>query len=179
MGYPLRPTSFVWFQNCSDISFSIVGRGFLTPVLWRPSSILPTANPSFSKFCPPPPHTHTQPSPALLFLLMGLHMSSLCIIVSEGPCCVFYATRSLLRSDTKYDSLLVLWFDITLTNTHSTHSGQTQPYRYILTPTVMCSQQLSILKWMNNLLISKICFPKFSNLFAFQKLLTCSHISAD
>ena len=124
----------------------------------------------------PPP---TQPSPALLFLLMDLHMSSLCIIVSEGPCCVFYATRSLLRSDTKYDSLLVLWFDITLTNTHSTHRGQTHTYKYILTPPVMCSQQLSILKWMNNLLISKICFPKFSNLFAFQKLLTCSHISAD
>ena len=66
---------------------------------------------------------------------------------------------SLLRSDTWYSFLLVLWFDITHTNKHkhtqrhTTHSGAsrpTLPSKYIFTPTVMCSQQLSLSHWMNN-----------------------------
>ena len=56
----------------------------------------------------------------------------------------------------------------------------THPHEYILTPPVMCLQQLPVLHWMNNLLTSKICFTEFHNFFAFQKLLTCrSRISAD
>ena len=37
---------------------------------------------------------------------------------------------------------------------HTAHTGAnrlTHPYKYILTPPVMCSQQLSVLHWMNNL----------------------------
>ena len=46
-------------------------------------------------------------------------------------------------------------------------------YKYILTPPVMCTQQLLVLPSMDSLLKQK--FP----LFAFQKLLTCrSHIFA-
>ena len=37
----------------------------------------------------------------------------------------------------------------------------------------MCSQQLSALHLMNNLLISKTYFLEFHSVFAFQKLLTC------
>ena len=55
------------------------------------------------------------------------------------------------------------WSDITHMQTHTTHSESnrlTQPYKYILTPPAMCSQQLSVLHWMNNSLISKIYFPQ-------------------
>ena len=97
MGYPLRPTSFVWFQNCSDISISIVGRGLLTPVLWRPSSILPTANPTFSKFCPPPPcppppppptHTHTTFTCITLFVDGSTHVKPLYNSIRRTLLCV-------------------------------------------------------------------------------------------
>ena len=44
----------------------------------------------------------------------------------------------------------------------------------------MCSQQLSVLHLINNLLISKIYFTEFHKVFTFQKLLTCgSHVSVD
>ena len=51
--------------------------------------------------------------------------------------------------------LLVLWFDITHTNTqtHTAHSGASRlahPYKCIFTPSVMCSQQLLYyIKWLN------------------------------
>ena len=110
--------------------------------------------------------------------IMDLHMSN--FGTSEGPCCVFYATRrqGLLRSDT-WGILLVLWFDITQIQNHTAHSGAnrlTHSYKYILTPPVMCSQQLSALHWIIH------WYQKFSyhNVFSFQKLLTCrSHISVD
>ena len=71
--------------------------------------------------------------------------------------------------------LLVLWFDITHTHTHTnTHkqrhtadigaSRLTHQYKYTLTLLVMFSQQLSVLHWMNNLLISKIYFADSSNM---------------
>ena len=44
----------------------------------------------------------------------------------------------------------------------------TLTHPYISTPPVMCSQQLPLLHWMNNSLISKIYFPQFT----FQKLFT-------
>ena len=53
-------------------------------------------------------------------------------------------------------SLPLLWFDITRTNTHSKRRGETHPYKYILIPPVICSQQLSVLHSMNNSLISKV-----------------------
>ena len=53
----------------------------------------------------------------------------------------------------------------THTYTHKAHStlrGRrlTQPSKYIFTPLAMCSQQLSLLHWMGNLLISKNYFPQ-------------------
>ena len=56
--------------------------------------------------------------------IMDLHMSSLSIIVPEGPGCVFYATRRQvywnLESLAHCGFLLVFWFDITQTKTHRT-----------------------------------------------------------
>ena len=61
---------------------------------------------------------------------------------------------------------------------HKKHKAQTgvnrltHQYKYTLTPRVRCSKQLSVLHWMNNLLISKIYLTEFHNVVAFQKLLT-------
>ena len=64
--------------------------------------------------------------------------------------------------------LLVLWFSITHTQTH-THkdiqytlwaSRLTHPYKYIFTSPAMCSQLLYLLRWMYNSLLSKIYFPQ-------------------
>ena len=88
---------------------------------------------------------------------------------------------SLPRSNTWCGFLQVLWFDITYKKRHTTHSGAnrlTHPNKYILTSPVMCWQQLSVLHWMNNLLMSRIFFTETHNVFTFQKLLSCrSHIS--
>ena len=78
-------------------------------------------------------------------------------------CVLCNKVSSLLRSD-KCDAFLVLWFDITHRERHTTHSGAnrlTYPYKYIFTPPFMCSQQLFLLHWMNNSLISKIYFPQY------------------
>ena len=113
-----------------------VGRWLLIPLFYKdppPPPILPT--PTFFNVVYP-----------LLFLLVyNLH-----------PHCPFDCFVSLA-------GILVLWSDITHMQTHTTHSESnrlTQPYKYILTPPAMCSQQLSVLHWMNNSLISKIYFPQ-------------------
>ena len=49
--------------------------------------------------------------------------------------------------------------DITHKQRHTLHTGANRlihPCKYILTPPVRCSQQLSVLNWISNLLISKI-----------------------
>ena len=99
----------------------------------------------------------------LLNDMMDLLKSSPGTLVPEGPWCVFYATGCQVY----WDLTLVLWLDVTHTNTdthtktHSTlrASRFTHPYKYIFTPPVMCSQQLSLLHWMDNSLISKNYFP--------------------
>ena len=65
----------------------------------------------------------------------------------------------------------------TQTHKHTARTGAnrlTHPYN-ILTPPVLCSQQLSVLHWMNNSIIiinnSKIYFTEFHNGFAFWKFL--------
>ena len=67
-----------------------------------------------------------------------------------------------------HDMVLVPWFDITHRQTrNTTHTGGnrlTHTYKY--TPTIMCSQQLSVLHFMNNSLISKFYFTEFHNVFA-------------
>ena len=78
--------------------------------------------------------------------------------------------------------LLALWFDITHTQTNNIVHKRTNrlTHKYILTSSVMCSQQLPVSHWINQSLISKIYSTKVSNIFSFQKLLTCrSHKLAD
>ena len=135
-------------QNFCMAHSMIVGRGVLTPfILWiPPPSLLPTPLPFF-KFCPtPPPFLVVSLAewvivPYLIRYfndIMDLHMSSLgrtflmCVLCKK--------LSSLLRSDT-CGFLLVLWFDITHTSTHTytqshtSHSGAkrlTHPYNYII-----------------------------------------------
>ena len=79
------------------------------------------------------------------------------VLLPEGPCCVFYATRRQVHWGlTHVVFLLVLWSDITHTQRYTIHAGAnrlTHLYEYILTPSVMCSQQLCVLHRLNNLLI--------------------------
>ena len=121
----------------------------------------------FSSFVPPPP---TSQSPltstptvlsVVLFLWlnvwshhiwcailhnenMDLHTPSLVTLVPEGTWCVFYATRcKVYWALTQCGFLLVLWFDITHTNTqiHTAHAGASRvpnPYKYIFTPYFIC-----------------------------------------
>ena len=75
----------------------------------------------------------------------------------------------------------IMWFFAETLISHShkdtAHSGAsrvTHPYKYIFSLPVVCSQQLSLLYWMNDSLISKIYFLQC--LF-FSKIFTCqSHL---
>ena len=86
-----------------------------------------------------------------LLNIMDLHMSILGTIVPPGgPCYVFH----------------------THPPTHTGVNTLTHPYKHILTPPVMCSQQQFLLHWINNLPISKFtlhnsimpCFSKITQL---------------
>ena len=77
---------------------------------------------------------------------MDLHMSSMYLRNRRTLMCVLCnkASSRLLRSDT-CGFLLVLWFDITNTQTHTTHSGASRlahPCKCIFTPLVICSKEL-------------------------------------
>ena len=51
----------------------------------------------------------------------------------------------------------LIWFTHTLTNTQNTQTNRlTHKHKYILTPPVVCTQQIAVLHWMNNLLIQKV-----------------------
>ena len=58
---------------------------------------------------------------AVSLSIMDLCMSSLGTLVPEGPWCVFYATRCQVYWGLAHNVvlLLILWFDITHTNTHT------------------------------------------------------------
>ena len=103
--------------------------------------------------------------------ITDLHMSSLGILVPEWPSSMFYATRrQVYWGLTQCVFLLLLWFDFTHSQTKIQHTqGQWDKYKYMLTHPVMCSQQLSVLRWMNNSLMSKmslrcLCFSKITHL---------------
>ena len=56
------------------------------------------------------------------------------------------------------------------TQRHTVHivaNGLTHPFKYILTPPVTCLQQVSVLYWINNSLMSKFNFTEFHDVFAF------------
>ena len=127
----------------------IVGRWSLTPYFMKTS---PYCVPPFSKFCPPshllcclPPHTTT-------------------------------TRHQVCGGLTHCGFLLVLLFDTThkhTCTTHTAHSGAirlTYLYKYIFTPPVMYSQQLSFLQWMNNSLIIKNLLSTMSFLFKYYSL---------
>ena len=101
--------------------------------------------------------------------------------------CVVYVTRRQVYWSLTHNVLFagtLIWYHThTQTHTPQTHTARTgasrmtYPYKYIFTPPVMCSQQLSLLhKWIIH------WYQKFSfhNVFSFQRLLTCkSHLSVD
>ena len=92
--------------------------------------------------------------------MMYLHLLSLVTLVPEAPCFVFDVTRRQITVGVITWLLLALWFDITHTNkyTHNTNRDNRPTHKYILTAPVMCSQQLSLLHWINRSLILKIYF---------------------
>ena len=103
----------------------------------------------------------------LIFLLVWIVLLCVCFVC---VCvCVWY--QIIVPTLTWYHTHIH-------TQRHTSHSGSSRlihPYKYMFIPSVMWSQQLSLLYWMNNSLISKIYFPQC--LF-FSKLFTCkSHIS--
>ena len=66
---------------------------------------------------------------------------------TEGPWCVFSTTRHQVYWGLTRGFLMVLWFDITCTRwktqRYAAHSGASRlkdPYKYIFTAPVMCSQ---------------------------------------
>ena len=88
----------------------------------------------------------------LLNGIMDVHISSLSTLVQEKPYCVFYATRRQVYWGLTRGFLLVLWLNWANRLPH--------PYKSILTPPVMWSQQLSVLNCMHNSLILKFYFPQ-------------------
>ena len=139
-------------------------------------------NPQHSPLPPPapppptPPHTHSNTSTQfflglflndwmgdritadiiLLYDITDLHMPSLGTFAPQGP--VLNATWCYFTD--VQNVACFFWIDIIHTRTHKqTHIIQRKidwhPYKYILMPTVMCSQLLSVLHWMDSLLISK------------------------
>ena len=79
---------------------------------------------------------------------MDLHMSDLG--TRRTLICVLCNNASSLVSFETYGISMVLWFDITHTNTH-THTAHvranilTRPHKYIFVPPVTCWQQLPLL----------------------------------
>ena len=87
---------------------------------------------------------------------------------------MFYAVRHQVYWDvTHVFFLLIIWFDVTQPRTkHTGANGLTDPYNYMLTPTVMCSQELCIALNESFADIKKLLY-RVCNFFAFQKLLAC------
>ena len=68
---------------------------------------------------------------------MDLYMSSLGTLIPEGPWCVFHATRQKVYWSLKFT---LIWYQSHTTHTTlSGHSRLTQSYKYIFTPSFMCS----------------------------------------
>ena len=166
--------------------------GFLSHLFYEDSPVLSIPSPPFSNFVHPLPTLPVLLWPCffdwigdlitsdVLFLMtdiMDLHMSRL------GTFWCVLCNKVLVYQGLIHDVAFCKYSDL-ISHTkkrHTTHSGAnrlTHPDKYILTSPVMCWQQLSVLHWMNNLLMSRIFFTETHNVFTFQKLLSCrSHIS--
>ena len=118
-----------------------------------------------------PPDT----SDVLFYLMIWIYTCQTLYLSTRKTlmCVLCNKVSSLLRSDTSwfFTGTLIWYHTYTQTNTHThthTHTHKdtkhtrasrlTQPYKYIFISPAMCSQQLSLLHWMNNSLIPKIYF---------------------
>ena len=104
-----------------------------------------------------------------------------------------HLAKCFIQKDTKFTEGLkeiiwflpvFFWFEITHTNTKRTRQDQlidTHIFKYILTAPTVCTPQLPLLHWMNNLMTQKFTNSKKSevrNVSGFQKLFKCTiHIS--
>ena len=151
----------------------------------------------FSNFVQPlPPILCLQPPPAVLFLLssffdwMGgratfdvlFYLMILYIYTCWALIPLYQKDLALcfIQQGVKFTEVwhimqflasTLIWYHTDTQTRHTAHSGAnklTHSYKSILTPPIMCSQQLCVLQWMNNSLISKnyfrqcICFLKFN-----------------
>ena len=157
---------------------SIVGRGVLSPLFYEDPTIFPTL--PVLPCCLQSVCTPTDQS-VVFFLWLNRWLRHICVLFYSmiswmytcralGPWCIF------MQQAVKFTEvwhmmffLFVLWYDITHaythihTQRHTAHPGAsrlTHPYKYIFIPTVMCSQQLSLLHWMKKSLVSKIFLPQ-------------------
>ena len=69
------------------------------------------------------------------------------------PCCLQSHPNCFLPTPTALSPPQLLYWS------HSGANRLTRPYKHIFTTPVMCWEKLSLLRWMNNSLISKIYFP--------------------
>ena len=115
---------------------------------------------------------------------MDLNFLSLGTLVIAAPCCVFYATMYWIycRFDTDgiVFAIILIWCH-KHRQIHIEHTGTnifTQTYKYILTPPVMCAQQLPLLHWMNNFLIQNFILQRstVSLLFKNYSLVEAIHL---
>ena len=116
----------------------------------------------------------------LLILFYSWYLSTkstlLCVLYKKA---IALCTCRFDTYDIAFASTLIISLSITHTHTHThTHTQHTGTnrltHKYILTPPVMCSRQLSLLHLINLLLILKGYFTEVDNIFTFQELLTCS-----
>ena len=108
------------------------------------------------------------------FSILWIYICRALVPCTRRTLIVFYATRHQVYWGLTHDVVSCWYFDlISHTHTHidtqHTQGGSrlTDLYEYIFTLPAMSSQQLSLLHWMNNLLISKIYLPQCLSFFFF------------
>ena len=166
------------YSKTSLLKYTFAGRGFLTPYFMKtPLCCLPylyqiLSNLSPALFCCLVSLTEWVIMPHLMcyFLvydIMDLHMSSLGTLVLQRFCGMFHATWHQFTEFyhmTWFFAGTLIWHHKRKW-WHTTHTGANRlrhSYKYMLSPPAMCSKQLSVLHWMNNLLISKFYITEFN-----------------
>ena len=151
---------------------NIVSRGFLPLplILWRPS-IMPTPLLFFSLSPLPFPSSPLSPTTSCtaLFVVLFLWLSGDCDILDAPLNDIMDLHLSNIVTHKQH------------TQRHTAHSGANRvihPYKYILTPPVMCSQQLSGLHWIIQW-YPKIYFPQLLFFSKITHLFIRSRISVD
>ena len=96
---------------------------------------------------------------------MDLNLSSLGTLVPSCLRCILWVMQQGIKGLIRMTwVLLVPWFDIThaekrTKNTQGPIDWQ-KTYKYLLTPPVMCTQQLPVWHWMNNMPIEKFTLQR-------------------